>query len=110
MAKRMRKRDTSAGATRKQTTSSKSRDPDRLQLIQQVQSGAMTPEDAEAEAKRWDIAPLIMEPPAKFDPMNEAWTLPMVAAWLAFRDVDKVRAWSPLIARSSGNGSHASAL
>ena len=34
--------------------------------------------------------------PAKFDPMNEvAWTLPMVAAWLAFRDVDKVRAWSP---------------
>ena len=84
-------------ATRKQTTSSKSRDSVRLQLIQQVQSGAMTPEDAEAEAKRLGIAPLITQPdPAQFDPMNEvAWTLPMVAAWLAFRDVDAVRAWSP---------------
>ena len=95
MAKRMRKRDTSAGATR--TTSSKSRDPVRLQLIQQVQSGAMTPEDAEADAERLGIAPLIAQPdPAQFDPMNEVvWTLPMVAAWLAFKDVDAVRAWSP---------------
>ena len=57
----------------------------------------MAPEDAEAEAERLGIAPLIMQPdPAQFDPMNEvAWTLPMVAAWLAFRDVDQVRAWSP---------------
>ena len=64
----------------------------------------MTPEDAEAEAKRLDIAPLIMQPdPAQFDPMNEvAWTLPMVAAWRAFRDVDAVRVGRPLIARSSG--------
>ena len=69
----------------------------RSDLIQQVQSGAMTPEDAEAEAERLGIAPLLMQPdPAQFDPMNEVvWTLPMVAAWRAFRDVDAVRAWSP---------------
>ena len=95
MAKRMRKRDTSAGTTRKQTTSSKSRDPVRLQLIQQVQSGAMTPEEAEAEAERLGIAPLIAQPdPAQFDPMNEvAWTLPMVAAWITFKSLDDVREW-----------------
>ena len=78
-------------------TSSKSRDRARLQsdLVQQVQSGAMTPEDAEAEAERSGIAPLIAQPdPAKFDPMNEvAWTLPMVAAWITFKSLDNVREW-----------------
>ena len=67
----------------------------RSELVQQVQSGAMTPKDAETRAKRLGIAPLIAQPdPANFDPMNEvAWTLPMVAAWITFRSADKVREW-----------------
>ena len=106
MAKHMRKRDTSAGTTRKQTTSSKSRDPVRLQLIQQVQSGVMKPEEAEAQAKRLRIAPLIAQPdPEQFDPMNEvAWTLPMVAAWITFKSLDEVREWWTLIAVKFGIG------
>jgi len=98
MAKR--KSDGSAGATRKQTILSKPSDPVRARsdLVQQVQSGAMTPKDAETQAERLGIAPLIAQPdPAKFDPMSEvAWTLPMVAAWIRFRSLDEVREqWDP---------------
>ena len=95
MAKR--KPDGSAGATREQTILSQPSDPVRArsELVQQVQSGAMAPKDAESQAERLGIAPLIAQPdPANFDPMSEvAWTLPMVAAWMRFRSADKVCEW-----------------
>jgi hypothetical protein len=65
----------------------------RNDIIDKVQRGEWTPEQAEAETARLGIKPFASEPePAAFDPMCEAWwSLPMAIAWIAWRSPDKVR-------------------
>ena len=67
----------------------------RDDLITIVQRGEMAPADAESEAKRLGFGPLASEPdPNDYDPMREPfWTLPMAAAWIAYRTPDAVRNW-----------------
>jgi hypothetical protein len=74
---------------------SDTREPTRDDLITMVQRGEMTPDDAEAEAKRLGLDPLAAEPdPNDYDPMREPfWTLPMAVAWIAYRTQDAVRNW-----------------
>ncbi len=66
---------------------------DKEALIAKVEAGDLTPDEAEAEAARLGIGPLQARPdPADYDPMREPyWTLPMAAAWIAYRTVDAVR-------------------
>ncbi len=58
-----------------------------------VQNGEMTPEEAEAEAKRLGVGPLRkVADPAQFDPTSKAtWTLAMAVAWIVWRTPDAVR-------------------
>jgi hypothetical protein len=70
----------------------------RDDIIDKVQRGEMTPQQAEAEAVRLGIKPFAVEPdPNEFDPFRETWwTLPMAVAWIAWRSPDKVReCWDP---------------
>jgi hypothetical protein len=64
-------------------------------LIDDVMRGRLTPDQAEAEARRLGLEPLASEPDkGAFDPMKEAdWTLPMAAAWIAYRTPAAVRDW-----------------
>ncbi len=100
----MSKSDPDFRPTATQTAVSKPRDPAnvRSDLIQQVQSGTMTLNEANAEAERLGIAPLITQPdPAKFDPLNKvAWPLPMLAAWLVLGTLTRCGNGRPRIARS----------
>src|SRR5215510_3382248 len=59
----------------------------RDDLIFKVGRGELTPDEAEAEAKRQGLGPLSQAPdPETFNPMGEAWwTLPMALAWIAWR-------------------------
>lgn len=68
-------------------------DSRRDQLIQQVRSGAISPEEAENEALRLGLRAIAYRPdPTDYDPMRERfWTLPMAVAWIAYRTVDAVR-------------------
>lgn len=70
-------------------------DPTRDRLIDKVRHGKITPDGAGAEAKRLKLDPLAGRPNAEdFDPMQEQfWTLPMAAAWIAYRTPDAVREW-----------------
>jgi hypothetical protein len=63
------------------------------ELILRVQAGELTPDEAEAEAKRRGLKPLRDNPdPNDFDPMSEPhWTLPMAVAWIAYRTPEAVR-------------------
>lgn len=65
----------------------------RDDLIESAKYGLITPQEAEAEAKRLNLAPLAFVPdPAKYDPLGEEWwTLVMTVAWIARRDVQLVR-------------------
>lgn len=67
----------------------------REELISKVQSGTLTPEQADLEAERQGIAPLIFNPdPNDFDPMRQAhWSMPMAVAWIAYRTPEAVREW-----------------
>jgi hypothetical protein len=64
-------------------------------LIDDVKYGRLTPDQAEAEAARRALPPLAHDPdPVNFNSMKEPyWTLPMAAAWIAFRTPDAVREW-----------------
>jgi len=59
----------------------------RDELFDAVHYGRMTPEEAEAAAKRLGCAALAQNPdPSLFNPMGETWwTLPMAVAWIARR-------------------------
>jgi hypothetical protein len=64
----------------------------RDQLIDAVQYGRMTPDDAEAEAARLGLGKLATEPDKDaLDAMRETWwTLPMAVAWITWRTADAV--------------------
>lgn len=59
----------------------------RDEIFDAVQHGRMTPDEAEAAAKRLGCAALANNPdPALFNPMGETWwTLPMAVVWIASR-------------------------
>ena len=67
----------------------------RETLIEDVKHGRLTPEQGEAKASQLGLPRLVDDPdPVNFDPMKEPdWTLPMAAAWIAFRTPDAVREW-----------------
>ena len=67
---------------------------DRDRLIDKVLRGAMTPDEAEAEAARLGVGPLSEEPDPKFfNPLTRTWwSLVMTVAWIAWRSADAVRA------------------
>ena len=67
----------------------------RDKLIQAVQHGQITPDQAEAEVVRLGLEPFASEPdPACFDPLRETfWTPAMAVAWIALRTLDAVREW-----------------
>jgi hypothetical protein len=65
-------------------------------LITWVQRGRVTPDEAEAEAARLGLAPLLAHPdPADFDARTEPyWTIGMVLTWIMTLDTECVReAW-----------------
>ncbi|MFK8253128.1 hypothetical protein [Ancylobacter terrae] len=64
-------------------------------LIDKVQSGELSPGQAEREAEGLSCGPLAHEPlPGDFNPMGEEfWTLPMAVAWIAYRTPSVVREW-----------------
>ena len=93
------------------------RSRERAELVGKVEEGLMTPDEAEAEAKRRGWPPLASGPdPAKFDSMQEHdWSLPMAIAWIATGSVDEVRQqwdkyraecreWTAVIERRRPNG------
>ncbi len=65
----------------------------RADLLEEVQYGRMTPEEAEAEARAAGLEPLSFVPdPADFNPMREPfWSAVMAVAWIAWRTPDAVR-------------------
>lgn len=69
-------------------------EPDaRDMLFDDVLSGRKSPAEAEAEAAAQGLEPL-RKPldPARYDPSRETdWTLAMAVAWIAYRDLDRVR-------------------
>lgn len=62
-----------------------------------VSRRALTPEQANEVARKLDLEPFEIEPPADaYDPMNEPnWTLPMVVIWIAERTPSAVRKHYP---------------
>ena len=65
----------------------------RDELISLARHGKVTPEEAEAEAQASGLEPFEhqLELPA-FDPMHEPWwTIAMAVAWIAWRDLKRVR-------------------
>jgi hypothetical protein len=68
----------------------------RDELVDALQHGRTTPNEAEARLKDLGLAPLAPEPdPTDYDPMYEVWwTLPMAVAWIAWRT-------STVVARAS---------
>jgi hypothetical protein len=62
-------------------------------LIDRVQRGEITPDEAEANAREAGVGPLATTPePVDFDPEKSVWwTLPMALAWIAWRDIRHVR-------------------
>ena len=65
----------------------------RAELIGQVETGQLSIADAEAEALRRKLGSLASVPnPDTFDPAREVhWSLSMTVAWIAYRDIQKVR-------------------
>ena len=69
----------------------------RDEILDRVRTGALTPEQAEIEAKAGGFGPLESKPDAAcYDPMRQVWwSLPMVAAWVGWRNFNAVRrAWT----------------
>ena len=66
---------------------------ERRSLVERVRDGEKNPSEAEEEAARLGCGPLIPIPdPVRFDPMRESyWTLHMALAWIMWRTVDDVR-------------------
>jgi hypothetical protein len=65
----------------------------RDELITLARYGKVTPQEAEAEARAKGFEPFERQPelPA-FDPMRESrWTIVMAVAWIAWRDIRRVR-------------------
>jgi hypothetical protein len=67
----------------------------RDRILDRAQEGELTPEQAEAEARKAGIGPLEQDPPLPlFDPMQQTyWTLAMALAWVIERDPAKVRSY-----------------
>ena len=65
----------------------------RDDLLAHVLSGSLEPEEAEIEARRLGLAPLLDAPnPVDFDPLDEPdWSLLMTLAWIITRDLGVVR-------------------
>jgi hypothetical protein len=65
----------------------------RDEILRRAQEGELTPDEAEAEARKAGVGPLAKQAPvADFDPMAEVfWTLAMALAWGIWRDPAKVR-------------------
>lgn len=66
--------------------------PDRDFLIEEVEYGRLSPSDAELSAKQFGIDPLASRPnPEDYQPeLEPSWTLPMVMAWILWRDMGRV--------------------
>ncbi len=65
----------------------------RNELISKARYGEITPQEAEAEARAAGLEPFERQPelPA-FDPLRESrWTIVMAIAWIAWRDIGRVR-------------------
>jgi len=62
-------------------------------ILARLADGKLTPADAEAGAQSAGLKPLAQCPPAwQFDPKTKPeWSLPMVLAWIATRDLELVR-------------------
>jgi hypothetical protein len=74
----------------------------RDDLIDAVENGRMSPEEADAEALQLGLEPLLLKPdPAAYDPMRvQFWTPVMSVAWILWRTPDKVRqAWADYVAQ-----------
>lgn len=69
----------------------------RHDLLVEVSCGALTPQEAEAEALRRGICPLATAPdPAMFDPhAARRWSMAMTVAWIVWRTDDRVRVQMP---------------
>ncbi|SDB59482.1 hypothetical protein [Bauldia litoralis] len=65
----------------------------RQRLLKAALDGDSTPAQAEAEASRLGVSPLLDRPDSDaFDPMREdRWTLPMTIAWIVWRAPEMVR-------------------
>lgn len=65
----------------------------RAELIGKAETGQLSVADAETEALRLNLGSLASVPaPDAFDPAREVhWSLPMAVAWIAYRDIQKVR-------------------
>ena len=64
-------------------------------LLRRARLGELNSEEAELEAKRLGLGPLASLPPSDaFDPKEKPlWSLPMVLAWIVWRDFREVRHW-----------------
>src|SRR5687768_418562 len=69
----------------------------RDDVISLARQGEVTPEQAEAEAKRNNWPPFEQQPALpEFDPMRESrWSMAMAVAWIAWRDLQLVRGQYP---------------
>ena len=64
----------------------------RKHLLNELKYGRIELEIAKARARALGIELERRPDPSMFDPMSESdWTLPMVVAWIAFKDIEKVR-------------------
>jgi hypothetical protein len=65
----------------------------RDEILRRAQEGELTPNEAEAEARKARVRPFAEEAPVvNFDPRREVfWTLAMALAWGIWRDPAKVR-------------------
>lgn len=72
-------------------TSENARRPEEILAL--VRLGKMTPNEAESWAEREGMPPIAGRPdPSAFDPMTRpSWTPLQAVAWIAYRDVEKVR-------------------
>lgn len=68
------------------------RDVLRDDILSRARCGAITPDEAEAEARNGGLPPFETQPDlAQFDPMAESrWSIVMAVAWIAWRDVQLV--------------------
>ena len=79
-------------------------EPDaRDMLFDDVLHGRKSPAEAEAEAAAKGLEPLrVPLDPGRYDPEAETdWTLAMAVAWIAYRDLDRVRECMPAWRRDS---------
>lgn len=79
------------------TTLGRAHQAERDDLLGAVADGVLAISEAEDRAKLLGLGPLNPDPdPAEYDPGKEvAWSLLMALAWIAWRDIDRVRDFYP---------------